>query len=57
MILLFVRHGETNSTILGMGEVVGNDDPLNQNGVNQAANAGNTCRSFSVKQIYSSPLV
>ena len=36
MIILLVRHGETDNNLLGTRGIVGNNAPLNENGIAQA---------------------
>lgn len=54
MIILLVRHGETDSNALGMSGVVGNDDPLNQKGEAHANIAAKISSMFNPNKIYSS---
>lgn len=54
MIILLVRHGETENNVLGMGGIVGNDAHLNDKGIEQAKLASRICEPFEPKQIYSS---
>lgn len=55
MIILLVRHGETEHNLLGMQGVVGNDAPLNGTGRAQAERAAKICKEYSPSHIYSSP--
>lgn len=57
MIILLVRHGETNTNALGMSAVVGNDAPLNENGKRQAVIAAKIVEKFIPTKIYTSPFL
>lgn len=57
MIILLVRHGETDNNVLGMSGVVGNDASLNENGKAQANMAAKISDKFNPTRIYSSPFL
>lgn len=57
MIVLLVRHGETEHNLLGMKGIVGNDAPLNVTGQNQAGVAATICGPYQTGKIYSSPFI
>ncbi len=57
MIILLVRHGETDTNALGMNGIVGNDAPLNETGKAQANTAAKIADKFNPTKVYSSPFM
>ena len=54
MIILLVRHGETDTNVIGMSGIVGNDAPLNETGKTQAAVAAQIAQKFHPTKIFTS---
>jgi len=57
MIILLVRHGETDTNALGMNGIVGNDAPLNETGKAQATTAARISKKYNPTKIYTSPFL
>ena len=57
MIILLVRHGETDTNALGMNGIVGNNAPLNENGRVQVSTAAGISKKYNPTKIYSSPFL
>ena len=57
MIILLVRHGETDTNALGMNGIVGNDAPLNETGKAQANTAARISKKYNPTKIYTSPFL
>ena len=57
MKILLVRHGETDNNVIGMSSVVGNNAPINKNGIVQADTAAKIADKFNPTKVYSSPFM